>query len=386
MSTITVGHARRDITPPVGTWMMGYASRDHPCEGVHDPLFADAVAVSDGEKTVLIITLDVSSMDADGVGRIRDGLFAAAGIPAEDVLVNTSHTHSGPATAVRSYAPRSEEYLSRLITDAVAASADALKDLTPAVLGVGAAPLDIGCNRREETPEGKIKIGVDPDAPRLAEVTVWRFTRADADDVLIFSTPIHPSVMGPDNYLISADWAGAARRKIEEHCPDLRAVFLQGCAGNQSAYRTERTFETVSRHGETTCAAVSEALAGVTQVSATPIVTTRLQAPLPQAGGTSYPCPLHGLRIGDAVLVGIAAEVFVEYALFGREKSPARSTLICGYTDGSIGYIPVAEAYEKGGYETRANEYFETGKPWTPDVEPALKDAIANTLEALSNP
>ena len=49
MSRIAVGHARRDITPPAETWMMGYASREKPCEGVHDPLNANAVTLRDVE-------------------------------------------------------------------------------------------------------------------------------------------------------------------------------------------------------------------------------------------------------------------------------------------------------------------------------------------------
>ncbi|KPK98260.1 MAG: hypothetical protein AMK75_07090 [Planctomycetes bacterium SM23_65] len=188
MKSIAVGHARRDITPPVGTWMMGYAARTKPCEGVHDPIFANAVAVSDAENTVVIIALDVSSLDAEVVARIRDGLSNAAGIAAEDVIINTSHTHSGPATAKRTYAPRSDEYLPDFIEKSVDAAGGALKDLKPATFSVGAAPLDIGCNRREETPGGKIKLGVNPTAPRLAEVTVWRFTRDDADDVVLLAS------------------------------------------------------------------------------------------------------------------------------------------------------------------------------------------------------
>ena len=385
MKSIAVGHARRDITPPVGTWMMGYAARTKPCEGVHDPLFANAVAVSsDGERAVVIITLDVSSLDGEVVGRIRRGLLEAAGIGPEDVILNTSHTHSGPSTAKRTYAPRSDEYLTVLVAKAVDAASSALKDLKPSRLRVGSAPVDIGCNRRAETPDGKIGIGVNADAPRLAEVTVWRFVREDVDDLLLFSTPIHPSVMGAENYLLSGDWAGAARDAIEKRIRGVRAAFLPGCCGNQGAYRTERTFETVARHGETLATAVAGALADMTDAAGAPVVTRLAEAHLPFADGGSYPCPIHGLRLGDAVFVGIAGEVFVEYALFGREQSTAKSTIISGYTDGSIGYLPVAAAYEKGGYETGANRFFESGKPWDPSVEDVLKRAIADMLAALS--
>jgi len=384
MSTITVGHARRDITPPVGTWMMGYANREKPCEGTHDPIYANAVAVSASGKPVVFITLDVSSVDGEVTRRIKEGVGVEPTLGPDDIFINTSHTHSGPATAERSYAPRADAYLEDMISATVAAAKEALTAMEPATLSVGAAPLDIGCNRRMKPAQGKMKIGVDPAGPRLAEVTVWRFTRVDADDVVLFSTPLHPSVMGPENYLISADWVGAARDAIARRRPDLRPVFIQGCCGNQNAYRDPRSFEVIARHGQTTADAVTSALTDMTDAAPTPIITRRVEAPLPFADGGTYPCPLHGLRLGDAVFVGIAGEVFVEYALFGREKSRAKSTIISGYTDGSIGYIPVAEAYENGGYETQANRYFETGKPWDPAVETTLKDAIAEMLDSLS--
>ncbi|HUU42729.1 MAG TPA: neutral/alkaline non-lysosomal ceramidase N-terminal domain-containing protein [Planctomycetota bacterium] len=386
MSEVTVGHARRDITPPAGTWMMGYAARTKPCEGVHDPIYTNAVAVSDGSKTVVVITLDVSSVDGEVTRRIKAGVEAGGGPGPADVVINTSHTHSGPATAERTYTPRADAYLPDMIAATVAAATEALKTMKPATLSVGAAPLDIGCNRRAQAADGTVKIGANPDGPRLAEVTVWRFARDGADDVVLFSTPLHPSVMGPENYLISADWVGAARTSIERHTPGVRTVFLQGCCGNQSAYRDPRSFDVVAQHGETTREAVAKALDNMTDVAGAPVVTLMREVPLPFAEGGSYSCPVHGLRLGDAVFVGIAGEVFVEYALFGRERSTARSTIISGYTDGSVGYIPVASAYDEGGYETQANRYFESGKPWSPDVEGALKNGIASMLEALSNP
>ena len=53
-----------------------------------------------------------------------------------------------------------------------------------------------------------------------------------------------------------------------------------------------------------------------------------------QDGGTE-PCALRG---GEAMLLSLAGEPFVEYALGVREIAPAASLMTLGYTDGSIGY------------------------------------------------
>jgi hypothetical protein len=122
----------------------------------------------------------------------------------------------------------------------------------------------------------------------------------------------------------------------------------------------------------------------MTRANAFPIKTVSGEMQLPFAEGGTHGCPIHGLRLGDAELLGIGAEVFVEYALFGREKSTAKTTLILGYTDDCVGYIPVDSAYLKGGYETVANKHFSLGKLWKPGVEAVTKDAIAKMLAELA--
>ncbi len=75
---LRVGHGRVCITPPVGTFLMGYASRTQPSEGVHDDLFANAVAISDGAQRVVIVALDVCSLEVAQAGRVRGPSPSAA--------------------------------------------------------------------------------------------------------------------------------------------------------------------------------------------------------------------------------------------------------------------------------------------------------------------
>ncbi|MFK7691874.1 neutral/alkaline non-lysosomal ceramidase N-terminal domain-containing protein [Paenibacillus sp. HJGM_3] len=57
------------------------------------------------------------------------------------------------------------------------------------------------------------------------------------------------------------------------------------------------------------------------------------------------------LRIGDMVLIGTPLEPFVEIGLHIKAHSPFRVTLFSGYSNGHLGYLPIAEAYAQGGYE-----------------------------------
>ncbi len=382
-ASLLAGHAREDITPPVGTHMMGYASRKEPCEGIHDELNADAVAVSDGARTVLLVSLDVSSLGLGEVQAVKRTIRGKTGIGPESVIVNTSHTHAGPLVAQREHAPFQAAYFAEMCGRVARAAAAALEDMRPATLEVGSAPLDIGGNRRERGAEGEIVLGVNPEGARLAEVTVWRFARNEGTDIVLFSTPLHGTTMGSENLLISAEWMGAAVRAIEESQPETSAVFLQGCAGNQNPYRDERTFERIARHGEATRDAVLEALRTALEACPLSLVNIARQVDLPCEGGGTSALPVHGLRLGDAVLVGLGGEAFVEYALYGRERSNANSTLVLGYTDGNINYLPTKAAFSEGGYETVAYRFFPGGRPLSPDVESVIRDEMARLLDDL---
>jgi hypothetical protein len=60
---------------------------------------------------------------------------------------------------------------------------------------------------------------------------------------------------------------------------------------------------------------------------------------------------VQAMRIGPAALVGIPVEAFCEIGMAVKEASPAAQTLFSGYTNGSLGYMPMADNFEEGGYE-----------------------------------
>ncbi len=384
MAELMAGFGRETITPPAGVHMMGYASRTEPAAGARDDLFASAVALSDGGPPVVVLALDVAALDRDEVADLKGRVQQAAGVAPERVLVNTSHTHAGPMVARRPGLAYEASYVDAMLAAASRAAATAVSDLAPAMLHVGSAPVDIGMNRRERTPEGEIILGVNPEGQRLAEATVWLLVRALARDIVLFSIPIHGTTLGPENLLFSSEWMGAAVRDLEAHDPDLAAVFLQGCAGDQNPYREQRSFEQADAHGRAAAEAVRAAIASAREIEGTPLRNVAADADLPLEDGETAPCAVHGLRVGEAVVLGVGGEAFVEYALYAQQQARAESIMVLGYTDGSVGYLPTQAAFAEGGYEVTANRYFAVGRPWAPRVERVLKSAMDEVLEALA--
>jgi hypothetical protein len=78
---------------------------------------------------------------------------------------------------------------------------------------------------------------------------------------------------------------------------------------------------------------------------------TCVEAPI--GGGANLPFGVHCVRIGPVVLVGLEGEIFVEYQQSIERSSPFPDghTLVCGYVNGCVGYIPTAAEHKHGGYE-----------------------------------
>nr|MBQ4319525.1 hypothetical protein [Clostridia bacterium] len=98
MSKVKAGFARVCVTPPLGTPMSGYFSPRY-ASGVHDDLYATAVAFDNGEQKAVIIGIDIAGMKNQWW---RDGCIKMTaefcGIPESAVILNCSHTHTGPIT------------------------------------------------------------------------------------------------------------------------------------------------------------------------------------------------------------------------------------------------------------------------------------------------
>ena len=58
------------------------------------------------------------------------------------------------------------------------------------------------------------------------------------------------------------------------------------------------------------------------------------------------------IKIGDIILQGIPLEPFIEYGNKIKSLNPNKKVVLSGYSNGILGYLPTAVAYEEGGYET----------------------------------
>ena len=93
---IKVGIARKDITPPLPFWLSGY-ERDKKSSEIVQPLWAKAAVFEESPASmVVIVTTDILGLSHEVSEVVARRVNIKYGITRSKLLMNSSHTHSGP--------------------------------------------------------------------------------------------------------------------------------------------------------------------------------------------------------------------------------------------------------------------------------------------------
>ena len=96
--SLQAGVARYDISPRKPMFLLGYPHVPRTSTGIHDPLYATALFLSDGKRRILFVAVDVLMLSADVVRRCRLEISRKTGIAGQSILISATHTHSAPVT------------------------------------------------------------------------------------------------------------------------------------------------------------------------------------------------------------------------------------------------------------------------------------------------
>src|SRR5690606_33008040 len=127
---LQIGLGKVDITPPLGVELCGYGyDLGRRATEIMDPLYVRAVALRNDAKTLLIINCDLIGLDFSVVDFLKTAFRQKAGMKPEDVLILSTHTHSGPATGIlRGCGEVDPEYIEFAKAQIMKAGLDALSD------------------------------------------------------------------------------------------------------------------------------------------------------------------------------------------------------------------------------------------------------------------
>jgi hypothetical protein len=209
------GIAKLDITPALGANLNGYY-RERPADRVIEPLYVTALAFSDGERTALAISLDISEILQRDTDDIRSRVAARTGLPFEAVFIHCIHTHTAPVISeILGFFKRDPEYYEFFCGQVCAAAAGAIEDMKEAQPSIGRGKAEgVSYIRRVRMKDGTASTFTSrDDIPRIAgpigtpdeTVQLVKLQRPGAADIAIvikFFKP-HPLKLLVYSFLLS---------------------------------------------------------------------------------------------------------------------------------------------------------------------------------------
>lgn len=256
-SSFAAGFAERDITPEIGMEQPGGYGKAY-LRSFHDPCKVRAAVFADGPKRVALVSMDALIAPRQLVEAARRGIEAQCGIPAANVMIGASHSHSsGPVAMVQpgEYDHASDfvkklayeqsscanaAYLERVREQIVKAVCQADGSRRPLRCGVGMGHEEkVAFNRRFRmrngqswTHPGKGNPGIlkpaGPIDPQVGVVGAWETDGRLAGCVVNYSCHATTSPGG-----ISANWIYYMEKAIRGiYGPDVVVLFMAGHCGD----------------------------------------------------------------------------------------------------------------------------------------------------------
>jgi hypothetical protein len=434
---VRIATFRADATPPLGSALCGGGVK--AASEIVLPLHAlGLVLVADGQKPIVLCAVDWTGIGNDAHKGWRAALAKAAGTTGDRVAVHSLHQHDAPSSdysvskmlADFGLAERfsNNRHCRKVMANTAAALSRAMGKLQPVThLGLGRAKVEkFASNRRPLGPDGRVshvrysscrdpKVRALPEGvidPFVRLVSFWNGERPVA--VLSYYATHPQSFYGRGG--VNPDTLGIARATRDKALPGTVHIHFNGAGGNVAAGKyndgSPKNRAILANRLATGMAAAWRATAkqplraADIQWRVKPVVlplrkmyrdTAKLEAILKdvKAGPAQRtraarnliwarrvqakdPIELTCLRLGrhgQASILHLPGELFVEYQLAAQKMRPDDFVAMAAYGDYAPGYIGDAIAYTQGGYETGPVSRT------APEVEGVLMPALRELLK-----
>jgi hypothetical protein len=428
-STIKVAVFDVDATPPVGS-AMAY----DPVKRVDElTLRCRGIALVGSGKPIVVCAVDWIGIANEGQDAFRDALAEAAGTTRQRVAVHTIHQHDAPGcdfTAERivkemglaDYGRFEGTFHRQVIQRAANALRAAIpKAETATHYGWGVAEVkEIASNRRIKGPDGRIRatrytatkdpaLRAEPEGVIDPQVSLLSFWNNERPIAVLSYYACHPQSYYRTG-VPSPDFPGIARFIRGQAVPEALHVHFNGAGGNLGAGKyndgaKENRMALAMRLAEAMkqafLATEKQPLAAAdvgwqTEPVRLPLAPhldkVKLMEALKTEPARGYIAKLDQLawvirhesghaidiaclRVGQARVVHMPGELFVEYQLAAKATRPDLHVAMAAYGEYAPGYIGTAAAYAEGGYETSSG-----ASNVAPEADQVLTAAVKKLL------
>jgi len=420
------GTAVCDITPPAGIWLAGYAMRDRPAEGAIHPLWVKALSLQNAQKkTVVIVSSDILGFTAEMSQKIKKTVQEKTGVEPGDILLNSSHTHSGPVVGDSLIAmypldnnieqlQKINHYTEELVRKVTDTILTAVTNLKPAKVYSAKGVVRFAVNRRNNK-EAEIETIYDYKGPVDHSVPVLAVKDEQKETFLaiVFAYACHATVLS--GYQWCGDYPGYAQLELEQIYPDAKALFVAGCGADINPL-PRRTIALAQQYGKELALSVVRAIEDTLQAlppslkTSFETITLPLETPLTKEElqqisddtkkaeyirrsanyllkglekglplRISYPYPIQVWNIGGFPLIALGGEVVIDYAISIKQKIHPNA-MVLGYSNDLMSYIPSVRIIREGGYEGDTSQLeYEMPAKWKEEIEELIMHSVQNS-------
>jgi neutral ceramidase len=135
-NNLIVGAAKTKITPPLGTFINGDFIT-HYAQYIHDDLYSKALVLTQLGMTIAIIVVDICVMPKEFVDNVKKEICSQTGIPFQNILVSSTHTHAAGSVASVYLASADLLYTKKLPALIVQSVIQAIQNTRPARVAFG---------------------------------------------------------------------------------------------------------------------------------------------------------------------------------------------------------------------------------------------------------
>lgn len=245
-------------------WLAGFGT-GRTALGVHDDLWARALYLERDGKPAVVVSLDLVGYLAHHVRNTKNVIQERMGIPPEQVIICSTHTHSGPDTFGRWGADffssgLNQNYMAFLQESIVQAVEQAKKTAVPSLAAFAReeAPDIPFIQKPDDIPAGEIDIvrdgggigehGRDPDiVDRNLLVMQVREEKTKNTVATVVNFSMHPEMLWDRNRMISSDFPHYVRETLEQKFGGIAIYFSGALGGMMTPNVSANTFEEAHR-------------------------------------------------------------------------------------------------------------------------------------------
>ena len=381
-----------DATPAVGTnlaynpvgrtWDLGQRAK--------------GVVILGAGRPIVMVSFDWLGIENENNDEFRRSLAVAAGTIPERVVVHTTHVHDAI------FGNLQNDFVLAVLHRLEMAVITSLENTIPIThIGTGEAQVyKVASNRRIHGPDGKIRAGrmstckkpeniAEPEGvidPMVSGLSFWNNDQPVAVMTFYATHPQSYYLTGVPN----PDFPGVARFLRQLAVPDALHIHFTGAGGNVAAGKyndgshenrlilAERLADGMKRAWESR--EIAPVTASQIKWECEPVVLVpdtlknRRSSGFVQRYTEGKRIDVQCLSLGNARILFLPGELFVEYQLAAKAMRPDLFVTMAAYCDRGPGYIPTAVAFGEGGYEVNVSKL-------TPQAESALMGAMKKLLK-----